>query len=150
MSSPASGSVYSATVKPSTRSARSISATSVLKLWKHRGRREPPIGCGPQPRCELPPRIGSPTPLSAFRELAATLWCLFAGGASKLQIEDLHRTYRSVGGKEAPFCPYRHHPRRPEYLSVRFRGFRSGGGGTHYPGTEPVTRESKTRGNVYR
>src|SRR2546430_4576758 len=37
------GSVYSATIKPSTRSARSISVTSVLKLWRHRGRREPPL-----------------------------------------------------------------------------------------------------------
>ena len=39
---------------------------------------------------------------------------------SKLQGEDLHRTYHSVGGKEAP-CGYRHHPRRPEYLSVPVR-----------------------------
>src|SRR5438552_9934074 len=30
------------TVKPSTRSAQSIAVTSVLKLWRHGGRREPP------------------------------------------------------------------------------------------------------------
>src|SRR5439155_12206492 len=35
------------TVKPSTRSARSIAVTSVLKLWRHRGRREPPIWLRP-------------------------------------------------------------------------------------------------------
>src|SRR2546427_141566 len=49
MSSPGSGSVYSPTVKPSTRSARSISATSVLKLCRHGDRREPPVGCCPRP-----------------------------------------------------------------------------------------------------
>src|SRR2546426_3926368 len=55
MPSPGRGSVYSATIKPSTRSARSISVNSVLRLWRHGGRREPPIGCGPRPHCVLPP-----------------------------------------------------------------------------------------------
>src|SRR5881392_1892073 len=52
MSSPGngSGSVYSATVKLSTRSARSISVTSGLKLWRHGGRRETSHGCAPRPR----------------------------------------------------------------------------------------------------
>src|SRR5947208_70047 len=36
--------------KPSTRSARSISVSSVLKLWRRGVRREPPIGCGPRSR----------------------------------------------------------------------------------------------------
>src|SRR5438876_12115286 len=47
MSSPGSGSVYSVTIKPSTRSARSIAVTSVLKLWRHGGRRDPPIWLRP-------------------------------------------------------------------------------------------------------
>src|SRR2546426_3359694 len=55
MPSPGRGSVYSATIKPSTRSARSISVNSVLRLWRHGGRREPPIGCGPRPHCVLRP-----------------------------------------------------------------------------------------------
>ena len=47
MSFPGSGSVYSMTIKPSTRSARSIAVTSVLKLWRHGGRKEPPIWLRP-------------------------------------------------------------------------------------------------------
>src|SRR5437899_9360456 len=41
VSSPGNGSVYSATLKPSTLSARSISGTFVLKLWRHGGHGEP-------------------------------------------------------------------------------------------------------------
>ena len=52
MSFPGNGSVYSVTVKPSTRSARSISVTSVLKLWRHGGRREPPIWLRPAGRAK--------------------------------------------------------------------------------------------------
>src|SRR5438445_13042689 len=47
MSIPGSGSVYSVTIKPSTRSARSIAVTSVLNLWRPGGRREPPIWLRP-------------------------------------------------------------------------------------------------------
>src|SRR5207249_3787030 len=48
--SPTPGSVYSVAIKPSTRSARSISVTSVLKRWRHGGLRERPIGCSPKSR----------------------------------------------------------------------------------------------------
>src|SRR2546427_2079370 len=41
VSSPGNGSVYSAALKPSTLSARSISGTFVLKLWRHGGHGEP-------------------------------------------------------------------------------------------------------------
>src|SRR5439155_21255821 len=41
---------YSVTIKPSTRSARSIAVTSVLKLWRYGGRREPPIRLRPTAR----------------------------------------------------------------------------------------------------
>src|SRR5437763_246641 len=47
MSFPGGGSVYSVTIKPSTRSARSIAVTSVLKLWRYGGRGEPPIRLRP-------------------------------------------------------------------------------------------------------
>src|SRR6266705_720123 len=47
LSFPGSGSVYSVTIKPSTRSARSIAVTSVLKLWRPGGRSEPPIWLRP-------------------------------------------------------------------------------------------------------
>ena len=65
MSFPGSGSVYSVTIKPSTRSARSIAVTSVLKLWRHGGRREPPkrtsnLGCGHgRARMERPKKVGA-------------------------------------------------------------------------------------------
>jgi len=38
------------TIKPSTRSARRVAVTSVLKLWSYGGRREPPIWLRPRPR----------------------------------------------------------------------------------------------------
>src|SRR5437899_5219483 len=41
VSSPGNGCVYSATLRPSTLSARSISGTFVLKLWRHGGHGEP-------------------------------------------------------------------------------------------------------------
>ena len=42
--------MYSVTIKPSTRSAQSIAVTSVLKLWRYGGRREPPIRLRPTAR----------------------------------------------------------------------------------------------------
>src|SRR5213078_1284199 len=53
MSSPGSGSVYSVTIKPSRRSARRIAVTSVLKLWRHGGRREPPNWLRPRAALSL-------------------------------------------------------------------------------------------------
>src|SRR5213079_3417885 len=47
LSFPGSGSVYSVTIKPSTRSARSIAVSSVLKLWRPGGHREPLIWLRP-------------------------------------------------------------------------------------------------------
>ena len=45
-----SGFVYSASIKPSTRSARSASVTSGLKPGRHGDHGESPLGCGPQSR----------------------------------------------------------------------------------------------------
>ena len=85
-------------IKLSTRSARSISVTSGLKLWRHGGRRETSHGCAPRPRRII--TLNGADNLNGLLTVSGiTAYCVPASGVWEWKLES--------GGQVALTCSER-------------------------------------------